>query len=123
MATVAEAKQFIESNYDFKILEDQSYRIIFNGDDGRTQLVFVDVNDTNIQVSSPFASVEDVTPKQALTANAKFSLGMQLMGDYYIVKYFMLLADVDSSEILDGFRLTAAIADDLEKELVGADKL
>ena len=119
MAIVAEAKQFIESNYDFKILEDQSYRIIFNGDDGRTQLVFVDVNDTNIQVSSPFASVEDVTPKQALTANAKFSLGMQLMGDYYIVKYFMLLA----SEILDGFRLTAAIADDLEKELVGADKL
>jgi hypothetical protein len=123
MATAAEAKQFIESNYDFKILEDQSYRIIFNGDDGRTQLVFVDVNDTNIQVSSPFASVEDVTPKQALTANAKFSLGMQLMGDYYIVKYFMLLADVDSSEILDGFRLAAAIADDLEKELVGADKL
>lgn len=123
MATVAEAKQFIDSNYDTELLEDGSFKIIFKGDEGRTQLVFVDINDVNLQVSSPFASVEDVTPKQALSANAKYGIGMQLLGKYYVVKHYMFLEDVDASEILEGLRLVAGIADDLEQELVGTDNL
>jgi hypothetical protein len=123
MATAAEAKQFIESNYDFRILENETYKLLFQTDDERTQLLYVDVTETNLQVASPFASMEDVTPKQALAANAKYSLGVQTLGELYVVKYFMLLANLDTNEILDGFILTAAIADQLEKELVGSDNL
>lgn len=123
MATAAEAKQFIEANYNLEVLGDGNFKIIFSGDSGRTQLVFVDINDINVQVYSPFATVEDVTPKQALAANAEYGIGMQLLGNYYVVKHYMFLADLDADEILEGLRLVAGIADDLEKELVGTDNL
>jgi hypothetical protein len=123
MATQAEVKKYIEDNYQCEVFDDGSYKLIFTGDDGRSQLLFVLLNEGNIQMSSPFASAEDVTPKQALVANAKYSMGMQLIGDHYVIKHFVPIEDVDASEIKEGFSLVCAIADQLEESLVGTDKL
>jgi hypothetical protein len=122
VATQAEVKQFIESNFDHEVLGSGLYKMIFNGDDGRSQLVFAAVNESNIQIHSPFATVEDVTPKQALTANADYSMGIQLMGEYYVVKHFVGIDDVDASEIKEGLSLVCLIADELEQKLIGGDK-
>ena len=121
MATQAQVRQFIEYNYNYEVLESGLLKMLFSGEDGRTQLIFVAINDLNIQISSPFAKTEDVTPKQALEANTKYSLGMQLFGELFVVKHYVELSDIDESEIRENFNLIASVADDLEKELVGSD--
>lgn len=121
MATVKEIKKFIEDNYNFELLENGLFKILLDGDDGRSQLVFVEVNDTWLNALSPFANFDDVTPKQALMANAGYILGMQIFGEMYCVKYAALVADLDESEVVSGLQFAAAIADDLESKLVGGD--
>lgn len=122
MATEKEIKKFIESKYNFDVLENGVYKLVMDGDDGRSQLVFVEVTDTWLNVFSPFANMDDVTPKQALTANSDYILGMQTLGDTYCVKYVVLIADLDENELVDGIEFTASIADRLEADLVGGDK-
>lgn len=122
MATIAEIKKFLENTYSYEVLESGTYKIIMDGDGGRSQLVFVEVNDTWLNVLSPFAEMDDVTPKQALLANSEYILGMQTLGDTYCVKYVALIADLDESEVVTGIEYAAGIADQLERELVGGDK-
>jgi hypothetical protein len=122
MATIAEIKKFLENTYNYEVLESGTYKIIMDGDGGRSQLVFVEVNDTWLNVLSPFAEMDDVTPKQALLANSEYILGMQTLGDTYCVKYVALIADLDESEVVTGIEYAAGIADQLERELVGGDK-
>ncbi len=122
MATQQEAINYIKPNFNTEPLEDGGLKLTFDLGEGRSQLAFVNVNESNVLYGSPFASVNDVTAKQALEANAQFSLGMQMVGDVYVVKHVAPLADLDASEISDGFFLVANIADLLEKELVGGDR-
>jgi hypothetical protein len=122
VATIAEIKKFLENTYNHEVLESGTYKIIMDGDGGRSQLVFVEVNDTWLNVLSPFAEMDDVTPKQALLANSEYILGMQTLGDTYCVKYVVLIADLDESEVVTGIEYAAGIADQLERELVGGDK-
>lgn len=122
MATVAEIKKFLEKTYNYDVLDSGTYKIVMDDDGGRSQLVFVEVNDTWLNVLSPFAEMDDVTPKQALLANSEYVLGMQILGDTYCVKYVALIADLDESEVVTGIEYAAGIADQLERELVGGDK-
>jgi hypothetical protein len=122
MASKHEATNFIKSTYRCEEISGGTLKFVFELDGGRSQLVFADVNDSNIQYLSPFASVNDVTAKQALEANADYSVGMQIVGDQYMIKHLAFLADLDESEIDGGFRLVANVADKLEQKLVGSDK-
>jgi hypothetical protein len=122
MATQQEAINFIKSNYDTEPLESGGLKLVFDLGGGRSQLAFVEVNESNVQYSSPFASVDDVTAKQALEANSEYSVGMQIVGSVYVVKHVAPLGDLDASEINEGFELVANIADLLEKQLVGGDR-
>lgn len=122
MATQQEAINFIKSNFDTELMESGGLKLVFDLGGGRSQLAFVEVNESNVQYSSPFASVDDVTAKQALEANSEYSVGMQLYGSVYVVKHVTPLADLDASEITEGFELVANIADLLEKQLIGGDK-
>jgi hypothetical protein len=121
MATQQEAISFIKSNFKTEPLDGGGMKLIFDLGGGRSQLSFVEVSESNVQFSSPFASLDDVTAKQALEANSEFSLGMQIMGNFYVVKHVAPLADLDASEINEAFELVANIADMLEKRLVGGD--
>lgn len=123
MASQQEAINFIKSNFVTETYND-GLKLIFDLDEGRSQLVFVFVDEFKVQYLSPFASIDDVTPKQALEANSEFSVGMQIVDNHlYVVKHVAPLADLDASEIAEGFELVANIADQLEKKLVGGDKL
>jgi len=123
MATQIEVIYYIKANYRCEELAAGSLKFIFELDGGRSQLVFADVTETVIQYSSPFASINEVTAKQALDANSDYSLGMQIIGDLFVIKHVAFLADLDESEIRGGFQLVANIADALENKLVGGDKL
>jgi hypothetical protein len=122
MASKQEAINFIKSTYRCEEISGGTLKFVFELDGGRSQLVFADVNDSNIQYLSPFATVNDVTAKQALEANADYSVGMQIVGDQYMIKHLAFLADLDESEIDGGFRVVANVADELEQKLIGGDK-
>ena len=122
MATQQEVRNFIKSNYNCDELDNGSFKTVFDLGGGRSQLVFLTVNDYNVQYQSPFASVDDVSAKQALEANSEYNLGVQLQGDYYMIVHLAPLADLDASEIGEGFEYVTSVADALEKKLVGGDQ-
>lgn len=121
MATVSEIRKFIERSYSYEVVNDL-YKILFEWDGGRSQIVFIEVNDTWFNALSPFASFEDLTPKQALQANAEYMLGMQAFADMYCIKYVVPIADLDESEVVVGLSYAAEIADLIEESLLGEDK-
>lgn len=123
MATQQEVRNFIKSKYRCEEINGGTLKFIFDLDAGRSQLVFADINDSNIQYLSPFATVNDVTAKQALEANSNYSVGMQLVGEQYMIKHLAFLADLDESEIENAFGVVANVADELEQKLVGGDQL
>ena len=123
MATQSELIAFIESNYDCTFDGDSAKLVWSWTNDDRTQLVFVQVTDGYMRCTSPFARLDDVTPKQALEANASWQVGMQLQGDYYVIKNVLPIADMDASEVKAAFSMVAEPADELEKLLIGGDRL
>ena len=76
-----------------------------------------------MRCTSPFARLDDVTPKQALEANASWQVGMQLECDYYVIKNVLPIADMGASEVKAAFSMVAEPADELEKLLTGGDRL
>ncbi len=121
MATQAEVTGYIKKNLNYEELGDSHFKLVYDLGTDRTQILFVYVGEFGMNVSSPFATTEDVTPKQALNAAKDFGLGIGISGDYYEVKAFVLLADLDESEIHTSFNLVTSIADELEEALVGGD--
>ena len=121
MATQKEVINFIKKNLNSEEVGEASFKIVYDLGDGRTQLLVIYVGEFGMNVASPFATTEDVTPKQALNAAKDFGLGIGIRGDFYEVKAFVLLADLDESEIHTSFELVTSIADELEEALVGGD--
>ncbi len=123
MATQSELISFIESKYNCTFDGDSAKLVWSWTSDDRTQLVWVQVTDGFMRCTSPFARLDDVTPKQALEANASWQVGMQLQGDFYVIQNVLPIADMDASEVQAAFSMVAGPADELEKLLVGGDRL
>jgi len=118
MATKAETISHIKSNYNVRE-DDGSLILGFNAGEGRSQLVFIWVDDFKMEIKSAFAKTESITAEQALKAteatNTAFGIGRD--GSFYVVKHVVPIADLDPSEIIAGIELPMSVADDLEKEL------
>jgi hypothetical protein len=121
MATQKEVIAYIKKNLNAEEIGESGFKLLYDLGNGRSQILFVFVGEFGLNVSSPFATTEDVTPKQALNAAKDFGLGIGISGDYYEVKAFVLIADLDESEIHTSFDLVTGIADELEEALVGGD--
>ena len=121
MATQAEVTGYIKKNLNYEEVGDSLFKLVYDLGNDRTQLLVVYVGEFGMNVSSPFATTEDVTPKQALNAAKDYGLGIGISGEFYEVKAFVLLADLDESEIHTSFDLVTSIADELEEALVGGD--
>jgi hypothetical protein len=123
MATQKEVKSYIEKNLNADALEDDIFKIVYDLGNERSQVVFVQVASESLNIASPFAKSEDVTPKQAFKAIENYAFGIGTLGDWYVVRHVVPLADLDESEIIHGFEIVAMIADELEDSLVGGDAL
>ena len=91
MATQSELISFIESKYNCTFDGDSAKLVWSWTSDDRTQLVWVQVTDGFMRCTSPFARLDDVTPRQALEANASWQVGMQLQGDFYVIYCLSLI--------------------------------
>jgi len=124
MASMAEVKAFIKSNFEVEAMDSGGLTSSFTFGDGRSQVIFfnfVDEEDYLI-ISSPFAKLSDVSPKQALEAAAKTTfLGIKLVGSFLAVSHVVPVADLDPSEVAEGVAMVAAAGDVLEERLVGSD--
>lgn len=123
MATKQQAMDYMISKHDFSQIDDSLLRGLFEVSDGRSQVVTAWFGERFVSFSSPFASTNDVTAKQALDAASETLLGIQIIDDHYCVYHLAPLADLDESEILDAISLTAISGDNLERSLVGGDDL
>jgi hypothetical protein len=123
MATQAEVKNYITKNMSAELVDGDLYKIVYDLGNDRSQLVYAAVRETVMNVSSPFAKTEDVTPKQAIKAVEDFTFGIGTLGDWYVVRHVVPLADLDESEIIVGLEIVAGVADELEEELIGGDAL
>lgn len=121
MASQSEVQNYIKNNINSELIDDGLLKIIYDLGEGRSQLVYAFISDVSLNISSPFAKAEDVTPKQALKAVDGISFGIGMLEDWYVVRHVVPIADLDESEIITGLEVVAQIADDLEDSLVGGD--
>ena len=121
MATQNEVKSYITNNMNAQQIDDDLYQMSYDFDNKRSQVVFVSVREAMMAVSSPFATTDDVTPKQAIKALESSFFGIGKIGDWYVVRHVFFLADLEEREILIGLGFIATLADEIEEELLGRD--
>lgn len=119
MATRAEVIQKIRSYGDVEDLGDGSFKVLWELDGGRSQIVFMNVNDMMLMFVSPFASKDDITASTAIGMAVIF--GVCEVGDFYALRNVSLIEDLDESEIVNMAMVIAMRADALESE-VGGDR-
>jgi hypothetical protein len=122
MATQQEAIQFILENFPSEKIGDTLIKIIMSWDDGRSQLVFAEVKEDVMAVSSPFAESSAISAQQAINANGTI-FGVGMAGDWFALKHVVPLTDVDASEMGVAFSTLAEHADEIEKKLGLGDNL
>jgi len=121
MATAAEVKEYLKSNYELKKESENFSSIEFEFEDGRSQIVFTAIIDEMLQVSSPFATTDMLTVVQAVNAARDSVLGMKMIKDVFVISNSFPLADIDASEINWCLNVVAMQADFVEENSVGED--
>jgi hypothetical protein len=122
MATKAEVRNFIKSNFRVEETDDIDFlKIVVDLDGGRSQLTFCSIGEKGLVINSVFATKDDLTAAQALKMGEDHVLGIKALPDYYVVSNFVPIADIDASEINTGILFCAIQADNMEQE-VGGDR-
>jgi hypothetical protein len=121
MATVSEVREYLESKYEVQQVSEDFYQFLTYPDDDRSQMVYFDIGERYLRISSGFADVKTVAPMKVLEANSKIHLGVQLHDGIYFLTHVIPMADLDPSEIDTGLLDVAVFADILEEQLTGRD--
>lgn len=90
-------------------------------DANRSQVVFIDILETYILVSSPFAKVDQISADQAFKSGIPW--GVVTSGGFYCFTHVVLLANLDSLELDIPLAIMAAFADSYEESLGLGDNL
>lgn len=123
MATQAEAISYLKSNFKCEAITDDLFKVLVEFEEDRSQLVFVGIYTDVISLNSPFASEDDLSAKQALNAVTDGLFGLKMVGKLYGITNLLFVEDLDASEMNKGLHFIARTADNLEKSLVGGDRL
>jgi hypothetical protein len=88
----------------------------------RSQLVFIRVNDTAYQVSSPFAQVGDFSADRALKVNPTL-FGIDIVFNRYSLVATNLVEAFSIEPFMTTFGALAMAADEIERTIGGGDEL
>jgi hypothetical protein len=121
MATINEVVKYISSNFDAQEDSPGLFRLLWEKA-GRSQVVYVSVNDPFVVFASAFAPTNKVTASKALDINDEV-FGVKQMGDYWALVHVALLDTIDPLEIDAPLVLVARAADQLESKISLADDL
>lgn len=90
--------------------------------DNRSQLVFVQVNDSAYQVSSPFADIGSFSADRALKVNPTL-FGIDIVFNRYSLVASNLVEAFSVEPFMTLFLSIAMAADEIEKSIGGGDEL
>lgn len=121
MASTAEVTNFLRNNFRLEELSAGVFKILVDLDNNRSQLVFASVGDGLMIFSSPFASNEDITAKQAVAAVQGKMFGLQDFAGFFCLAHSVFTEDLDASEILNAVGVLSYDADELESRIIGGD--
>lgn len=126
MTTWAEVKTYVHNKYKVEDVNDDLMRLIFNLDNGRTQLVYIEhaFNESAqwIKINSPIGKVSDLNVASAARiASEKIVGGIIIIGDFVYLTNAMPLENLDGNEVDEPLGRVMSIADEMERNLVGGD--
>jgi hypothetical protein len=128
MATWEQLKNFVKSNYKMQREESDSFNMVFDLGDNRSQLVNVTKAQTKngdvwVQIYSPVGTIRQDKLNNALEdIEGAICGGLVKMGDKHLVRHCMLIEDMSAEEFNVPLLLITAIADSLEEKYVGGDQ-
>jgi hypothetical protein len=129
MASWADLRQYIQANY--KISEDQDtmLHMVFNSRDGRSQIVTVSYARLNneedwVKVDSPIGKFDEVNLSEAVRRAGGLTCGaISSIGDWVTLRDSFPLENLDINEFEAPLGLITGTADELERDLVGGDRV
>ncbi len=120
MATKAKVIKILRSYSDVEDQGDDVFQVTVPlSDNGRSQLLFMDVRDDLLIMLSPFAHRDDISPAKAIDMAEIF--GVATNGDYYVLSNVLHIENIKESEIISAMTYLAIQADILEEEVGGDD--
>jgi hypothetical protein len=121
MATKQEAVSFLKNKLNAEETSQDFFKMLVEYGDNRSQVVFAVVSEEIIAFKSPFASVDDLSAKQALSAASEGVFGLSEIAGLYCLSHVAFVEDLDASEVYKSVGVLASIADGLEQQMVGGD--
>ena len=119
MATKADVLNYMQSNYHFDHVSEDMIKMLFELESGRTQVVYVYVDDFAMAIFSPFGDDSSLNGNLALKLADDAIFGVKKFGELYCLNHVLLAADLDESEIDNGLMLVSNAADELEQSVGG----
>ena len=131
MATWNDLVSYVKGKYTVAEENDGMLKLIFNTDEGRSQIVFLwkttlmDGQEEWVQIESPFADASKVDVTKALTSVGEMAVGgVALINGMLFFRHTVPLAGLDVNEEFERpFLLVITSADGLENELGQGDEL
>jgi hypothetical protein len=128
MANWNALRDYINSKYKVSGDDLNSVKLVFELDDGRTQLVIVEKagevgNSEWALISTAVCEEGDIAPRDALVKSSEMIVGGLALvdGGPVIFRHSIRLADLDPDEFDEPLKVAAAFGDRLERELSTAD--
>lgn len=119
MATRKEVIQHIREYSDVEEIENGLFKIVFDLENDRSQVLLIEVTDYFLVMMSSFATTDEITAATAFSFATLF--GIAVVADMYVIRNVSLLADLDEREITDMAAIIAARADEFEAAIGGDD--
>lgn len=125
MASQLEILSYLQSNFNVVSIEGELITINKSWDDGRSQLVFVNVGASMLMISSPIAAISDINVDVALQflSDMNNPFGVRKVGEFLAVSNIGFTETTDAVELDFPINLIAEGADEIEKALHGKDIL
>lgn len=122
-----DVKKYIRENYKISDDDDDILTLVFEMDNARSQIVFIERvltvdGDTWIQISSPIGIINPAAIEKALLLlNEKVCGGLIKVEDKYYVRYAVPIENLSIEEINKPMNVVMRAADEIEERFVGGD--
>lgn len=125
LTTRTDVIQYLKSNYGAELIGEDLYKLVISWNDGRSQLVFVHVNEAFVNVTSPVGVLAEVNLTNLVSYVSESSpWGVRMIGEWVCISDTGFTESMDAIELDVPIRFISEAADEIEKVLAdGRDVL
>ena len=116
LTTKKDVVNYLKSNYGAELISDNLYKLLISWNDGRSQLVFVHVNDAFVNVTSPVGELAEVNLANLVSyVSDSTPWGVRMIGDWVCISDTGFTESMDAIELDVPIRFISEAADEIEK--------